>query len=164
MWPTLVGLIERWWREKPRLDVVRSVVRLRDAMQNCHRSYQEYCRAKTSTSENSHSRLRSLRWEWGRNVQALVDEVVALGTVLEIFSPELYQELSDYSYDEAWTLNDDPLDIVPNELRQEPEIEIDIDRVMMTEQFRDTLARLDTFIRVNFKPEEVYTVRSVRYR
>jgi hypothetical protein len=88
--------------------------------------------------------------------------VVALGAVFEIFSLELYQSLSDYSNGEEHVRN--PLHVVANELRSETELDFDIDHMTMTDQYRDALAELDTFIRMNFKLEEVYAVRPTRYR
>lgn len=162
MWSTLVGLIERWWREKPRLDVVRSVVCLRDAMEACEKSYEDYRTAKVSKTQDKATDFFDRRRVWERNVQSLTAQVVALGKVLQIFSPELYREIMDYSGDEADTLAEDALYKVADEMKEEPEI--DITHVVLTDNYRKALAELDAFIRENFKPEEVHAVVSSRFR
>lgn len=162
MWSTLIGLIERWWREKPRLDVVRSIVRLRDAMQACEKSYEAYRDAKAGSAKGDAAELRALRVVWDRNVQSLTSQVAVLGRMLEIFSPELYREILEYSGDEADTLADDALYKMASEMKEEPEI--DITRVVLTDNYRKALTELDHFIRENFKPEEVHAVISSRLR
>ena len=162
MWSTLIGLIERWWREKPRLDVVRAVVRLRDAMEGGESSYEAYRAASSSKVEGKTVDLYGLRRVWERNVNLLSAQVVELGKVLHIFSPELYREVMDYSGDEVDTLADDALYKVAKEMDQCPEI--DITKIVLTDNYRSALSQLDAFIRENFKPEEVHAVTKSRLR
>jgi hypothetical protein len=162
MWTTLIGLIERWWREKPRLDIVRAVVQLRDAMEACESSYEAYRKAKLKGSKLRKSELQELRAVWDRNVRTLTVQVVALDTVLQIFGPNLHREIMDYSGDETDTLADDALYTMAKEMKQEPEI--DVNRVVLTDKYRSALSELDAFIRANFKPEEVLAVKSSRLR
>jgi len=44
LWSTVIGLIERYWKDKPRKDVIASLVELRENMMVCQRSYEE-CKA-----------------------------------------------------------------------------------------------------------------------
>jgi hypothetical protein len=162
MWSILVGLIERWWREKPRLDVVRAVVRLRDAMVGCEKSYEAYRAANNNVSHGKVVDQYGLRRAWERNVDLLSAQVVELGKVLQIFSPELYSEIMDYSGDEVDTLAEDALYKVAKEMEQHPEI--DITRIELTDNYRSALGQLDAFIRANFKPEEVHAVAKSRFR
>ena len=164
MWSTLVELIERWWREKPRLDVVRSVVCLRDAMEACNTSYKAYRDATSRGAKDGAAELQRLRAEWGVNVEVLTEQVIDLGTVLQIFSPKLHMEVIDYHGDErvGFDLADDALYMVASEMRQAPEI--DIARVELTDKYQTALAELDAFIRSNFKLEAVHAVTSSRWR
>jgi hypothetical protein len=82
--------------------------------------------------------------------------------MLEIFSPELYREILEYSGDEADTLADDALYKMASEMKEEPEI--DITSVLLTDNYRKALTELDHFISENFKPEEVHAVISSRLR
>jgi hypothetical protein len=162
MWSTLLGLIERWWREKPRLDIVRAVVRLRDAMQKCETSYEAYRAAGLSRKQPKPHELPPLRLAWEQNVGLLSEQVVELGKVLEIFSPELYRQITDYSGDEVDTLAADALYKVAQSMEQPPEL--DIAMIEVTDNYRTVLKELDAFIRTNFKPEEVHAVARSRLR
>lgn len=162
MWSILLGLIERWWREKPRLDVARSVVDLRDAMEACHTSYLAYHTAKTSRTQDL-MQLQGLRVEWGYNIEDLGKAVLNLGTVLRIFSPGLHRKLIEYSNDESnsYEIADDALYLLASTMGQAPEI--DIAQIELSVGFQTALTELDSFIRTNFKLEEVYAVKSRRF-
>jgi hypothetical protein len=170
MWSTLVELIERWWRDKPRLDVVRSVICLRDAMEACRTSYAVYrtvetngCMYRGPEPQSREAELQRLRAQWGNNVEFLTRQVLELGTVLEIFSPSLHRELETYRSDERSSfLGEEVLNKMALELRQAPEI--GIAQVEIPDKYQTALAELDAFIRENFKMEEIHAVQSRRWR
>jgi hypothetical protein len=88
-------LIERWWREKPRLDVVPAVVSLRDAMIECQSWYERYSDAlKAGDLETLDPHPRR---QWLRCVSNLNDWMRELDTTLSIFSPATSKEISSYS-------------------------------------------------------------------
>jgi hypothetical protein len=162
MWTTLLGLIERWWREKPRLDVVRAVVHLRDAMQACESNYEAYFEAIEADGTDKSAKVESLERVWSESVDSLAFRVVALGTVLEIFGPNMHRQILEYSGYETDARSGAPLYAVACEMHAAPEI--DIARVVLTDKYKAALAELDAFIRANFKPEEVHAAKSSRLR
>lgn len=153
MWGIVIGLIERWWREKPRKDVVFEVVRLRDAMIECQRSYVRY--KKASKEVRSERLPRSPYRRWVSSVIILADRLEHLDGVLSIFSPEAHAAIKDFSILESREVTTlARLEMTARAL-QEP-LDLDIKYVTMNAGFTKALDQLRTFIAANFKPEEIH--------
>jgi hypothetical protein len=162
MWSTLVGLIERWWREKPRLDVVRTVVQLRDAMIECQAWYERYADAlKAGDLETLYPHPRD---EWLACVTRLNDSMRELNTALSIFSPSAYEALTNYAQLEMsrFTADTEALEIVASDLQQP--LDLDIEHVVLGASFAAALEQLREFIAKNFKVEEIHAVARSRWR
>jgi hypothetical protein len=160
MWSTLIGLIERWWREKPRLDVVRAVVNLRDSMIECQSWYSRYLNALKAGDLDilsPHPRV-----EWTRSLARLTVRVVELDTVLSIFTPEAHEAITSYLDAESLEAGALGLEVAAKELR-EP-LDLDIRKVTMNASFDEALVHLREFIAKNFKPDEVFAVSQSRWR
>jgi hypothetical protein len=162
MWATLIGLIERWWREKSRLDTVRAIVKLRDAMQNCDKRYQTYVAAKKSRASGHLSIQKQSLEEWRESISELGERVKQLAEVFEIFDPKVHRSIFAYHGDEIQYLAKDVLYAVAEQLKEEPEI--DIYSVAISDKYREALHDLDVFIRSTFKPEELLAAKRSRLR
>lgn len=162
MWSTLVGLIERWWREKPRLDLVRAVVQLRNAMKECQRWYDAYVTAKQQGDPEDIS-YPNPRVEWTRSLTYIGKAIVELDSVLAIFDAKAHEAIQSYVYMESLEAGaQGTLGEAAKALGQS--MQIDIKRVEMDAHFQKALSDLDEFIRKNFKPEEVQAAQSSRWR
>lgn len=100
MWSTLVGLIERWWREKPRLDLVRAVVRLRNAMRKCQKWYDAYVAAKQKGDPDDIP-YPNPRVEWTRSLTYIGEAIVELDSVLAIFDAKAHRAIQSYVHMES---------------------------------------------------------------
>jgi hypothetical protein len=158
MWSILIGLIERWWREKPRLDVIRTVVHLRDAMMDCQNWYSQYLEAlKAGDLEtlDPHPRV-----EWTRSLTTLSEREAELDTVLSIFSPEAHKAITAYLRAENQLVGAMGLEVAAKELHQP--LDLDIQNIGMSTTFSDALGQLRDFIGKNFKPDEIFAAGSRR--
>jgi hypothetical protein len=166
MWGILVGLIERWWREKPRKDIVRAVVRLRDSMIECQGWYSEY---REALKANDIDRLSpNPKWEWFRSLDDLTDSVAELDDVLAIFSPEAHRALAGYILNDSQLAGPLALRAALLELDKSAEVDMDLahyganySEIGITEEmiesgFSEALTELRKFISENFKPDEVF--------
>lgn len=158
MWTTVIGLIERWWREKPRRDVVQSVVQLRDAMVDCQSAHERHTRSGSPGSSDV-DRKDSFD-DWTKAVDHLANSLEELDTVLAVFSPTAHDALHIYFQLErqrGYHLDDARrLEAVAADLG-EP-LGIDLDHATISHNFREALDALQQFIATNFKPEEIYEV------
>ena len=162
MWSTLVSLIERWWREKPRLDLVRSVVHLRDSMKLCQERYEACMEAKAAgTLENRCEPHPELAWT--HSLAILGCAVIELDQVLEIFDVRVHQSIRDYQRSESVVIAAQGVLGGAAQALNKP-LEIDIHRVEISSSFNQALGDLDEFIRKNFKPEEIRAVQDNRWR
>lgn len=160
MWTTLIGLIERWWREKPRLDVVRAVVHLRDAMIECQNWYSQYLAAlKAGDLETLYPHPGV---EWTRSLTTLNKRVAELDTVLSIFSPEAHKAIRAYIGAESLEVGAMGLELAAKELKQP--LDLDIRNVAMSASFSEALDQLREFIAKNFKADEIFAASSSRWR
>ena len=85
MWMNLIDLIEQRWKEKPREDLIRSVVNLRTRMTSCQKNYRLY---KASVANSDESIQLDLQDEWVGSIECLSPAVTELDRVLSIFDPE----------------------------------------------------------------------------
>ena len=154
MWTTLLGLIERWWREKPRLDLVRAIVQLRDSMQECQRCYRDFTAAKKSRTRAARDELPWIKMRWRQSIARLSYSVGDLDDVLSIFDTATHRAVFAYTSDEA------ELDEYEDSLLQlaaqlgQP-LEIDVRNLNIEVGFDEALKSLDAFIRSMVKPEEI---------
>ena len=158
MWGILVGLIERWWRDKPRKDVVSAIVRLRDSMIECHNWYNQYREAIEAGDIDSLSPNPNA--EWIRSLDDLVTALAESDGVLAIFCPEAREAISQYLGDEEDLAASVPLQALSETLGESPAI--DLQSGVMEASFSKALNELRLFIAQNFKPEEIYAASKSR--
>ena len=151
MWGILVGLIERWWRDKPRRDVVNTVVRLRDDMMYCHYWYMRFREALEAGDLGVLD--PNPQQEWMRSVEWLTLTMNELDTVLSIFTPETHEALTGYVKEEGGLRDVFALQQIAPVLKLT--LEIDIETGTMNDTFSQAMNELRKFICTNFKPEEV---------
>ncbi len=164
MWSTLIGLIERWRRERPRRDVISGVVYSTDSMIDCQISYSVYREALKAGDLDTRS--PDPRVEWIRSVGELSCQVTKLGAILPIFSPEAYEAVSDFLRAEGIATGTIALEYASEELLEfasaelQP-LDLDIENVSLSTAFSDALNRLREFMVNNFKPEEISAASKV---
>ena len=105
IWDTIIGVVERTWRDKPRKDVVNALVELRAAMVECQRAYESYqdiCRRGPYRKWLRRSRnifrdvgtvFEDPKLTWIGSVIKLSDLTAEINEVLQIFSPEVHSEV-----------------------------------------------------------------------
>jgi hypothetical protein len=162
MWSTLIGLIERSWKEKPRRDVLLVAVLLHDSMNKCQHRYKRY---KAVPNVGLLSPLRSsLEREWMRSLVELRERISRLDYVLSIFSPEAHEAICRYrrkeSSQEADAVRE--LEATAQVLGQSPQL--DIQNKTMDDAYSDALKQLKVFIADNFSVQEVFAVRRHKKR
>jgi len=153
LFETIIGIAERSWREKPRKDTVKAIVSLRNAMVECQKAWEEY---RTTPSEDR--QLSILRWR--RSVFQLGETLEKVNPVLEVFDPEVARSVSLYYDFEGRPGGQDPPKAVNVEVLGEALGEASDVRLkfpILTKEFTDALTKLDSFIKANFKIEEVYS-------
>lgn len=85
MWKLFIEMIERAWREKPRKDLIKEIVQLRQAMRACQTSYEDY---KANPSEGT--------LQWDNSLATLQQRIMELDQVLQIFDSETRQAIENY--------------------------------------------------------------------
>jgi hypothetical protein len=162
VWTTLIGLIERWWREKPRADLVRALVGLQKSMQECQNWYEKYWELKRSDPRKLDG-YPSPGVEWVRSLTHVGRAIVELDSVLKIFDSKTHETI------ERW-LNAEMLEATVTgtvggaaKALGQP-TGIDIKRVEMDEHFHQALEQLNEFIRTNFEAAEVHAAIASRFR
>jgi len=170
MWSLLVGLLERWWREKPRLDVVRTVVRLRNSMTRCHQNYVTYDSLRRQGVTGDTERAQA---EWVSSVDNLARILEELDVTFEIFSPEAHQALIYYRLSETGAVNAwSRLAVVESDLvgKTDENSGAFLEAANIHSEggvgsdFLAAKAALDAFIAKQFKPDEVFAVQNSRWR
>src|SRR2546428_8950358 len=127
MWNTLIVLIERWWREKPRIDIVRAAVGLRNSMVACQQIY--LTRRESPCSENFDQ-------QWIDAVNDLTRRLQKLDDVLAIFSPTTQMAIMKYRQLEGRQSADDTrLQLAANDLGQP--LGIDVINLTLSINFED---------------------------
>jgi hypothetical protein len=162
MWTLLVGLIERWWREKPRLDVVRSVVRLRDSMARCQDLYIKH--VSSSETEADASNYSKTRDDWIVALGEIAERLQELDTVISIFNPAARSAISDYMSHEYSLMDKGAgrLNLIASDLGGN--LGLDLDHLELSTDFEKATLQLDAFISQNFKPDEIFAVSTSRWR
>jgi hypothetical protein len=157
---TIIGIAERSWREKPRKDVVKAFVHLRDTMLRCQQRYNAY---RDLPDAGGIEKLIA-QIEWRNSVTDLSDALLELDEVLQIFSPEARAALETYGITEAEsaepepTKNEEPdFDVAAQELKSPSDIDLEHNKLQST--FQAALEKLEVFIRDNFKIEEIYSLK-----
>ena len=148
MWMNLIDLIEQRWRDKPREDLIRSVVGVRHEMTKCQESFHKLKKARLERDFDGYEVARD---EWRRSLWLLGDAITGLDQVLAIFSPETHRYLHDYQGAEF-----DAFDAAAANLGGS--VDFDLVDESLGETFATALERLDTFIRENFTLEEIHSV------
>lgn len=157
MWTKLIDLILQWWKDKPRKDLVASVVHLRDKMQNCQQWYEKYQSAKEKGDVEKMS-YPNPRVEWVRAVGDLGDAIEELDGLFAIFSPEARRQLQSYRWLESLELIAEGVLGTTSEALGTRETDIDIVQGQLSPTFKAALDTLDSFIRSTFKVDEIYAV------
>lgn len=148
MWSTIVEILERAWRERPRKELIRGLLDLRDAMLRCQESYTGF---RSGVSDRAQARIL-----WVRSVQQLAFAVREIDQVLTIFSPKARQHIKLYMSDEmseaqsSSVLAVAAMDLGSTAWKASNDL---------GEAFCSALAGLDTFVRENFKPEEIHSAK-----
>lgn len=158
MWNIIVDLLEKWWKEKPRKDVMRAVVHLRDTMRNCQAEYKRFKAIPLTGNVNDSPLWRNSHKEWVRSLTDLGLAIIDIDDVLTIFSPDAGRLIRTY-FDEDYFLAfiDGTLGTAAADLNAP--LHIDVNNDVMDQHFFDALEQLDTFIRANFKIEEVHAAQ-----
>jgi hypothetical protein len=174
VWETLIGIAAKALKDKPRRDVLSALVALRSSMITCQRTYDDYQellkqgnydelmqeRCKTPNANGEYMFIYNPKNCWEMSVCRLADDLIEVDYLLQILSPEAANALTFYARTEAEVGQRDlprkPID--PAEVL-ERETGINLEAESLSKQFRGALAQLDTFIRNNFKPEEVFVAQ-----
>lgn len=170
MWKTLIEVIERYWKEKPRKELLSSLVTLRKCMYECQSYYElyevEFARQKENNfyireDKSIESQLERTYKDWIKSLVHLGEAVYRVDDVLAIFSPEARTSVKKYflSEDPTWAAIPYSMDFMENaarELGQPTGIETGLDKSKLEPTFKEAIQRLDRFIKDNFKPEEVH--------
>src|SRR6266403_2385608 len=99
IWSKLFDLVLKHWKQRPRKQVIASVVGLRDSMVACQSWYERYI-SEESGRKKRLPRLKqkspSPRDEWAKAVRKLGEAIENIGIVLPIFSPEATKNIGSY--------------------------------------------------------------------
>lgn len=174
VWETLIGLAAKALKDKPRKDVLSALVALRSSMITCQQTYDDYQellkqgnydellekRCNTPNPNEEYMLIYNPKNCWEMSVCGLADDLIEVDSLLQILSPEAANALTFYVRTEAMAgqpdLPREPID--PAEVLDR-ETGINLEAESLSKQFRDALDKLDTFIRNNFKPEEVFVAQ-----
>ena len=153
LWDKLVEIVFERWEGKPRRDLVRAVVALRDEMIECQTWYEEF-RGVKEKDELSDATYPDPEVEWLQSLTALGRDILELDRVLSIFSPEAHRLIERYANAEMLERNArDTSGTAAANLYESPGF--DIEAGELDQEFSGALQYLDEFIRSEFTPEEV---------
>jgi len=156
MWPKIIELIISWLKSKPRSDLTIQVLRLRDAMKDCHSSYECFAAAKVQ-GEQSEIDQRYRQW---RAAFGVLDTAVAdVDEVLHIFGKDARDQVNMYLISESAPCAEDGYAVsaaIVELLNEPPE---NPQATTGKVEFSAALETLDRFISANFKPEEVVAAK-----
>jgi len=171
LWSTVIGLVERYWKDKPRKDVIASLVTLRANMISCQHWYKEYAelrkrgdvdeiwwREYQKANKAGLSIGGNPKVEWTRSLVDLGEALVRVDSVLQIFSPEAREEIRKYESVESLEVGALGM-LLPaaKDLGQSPGFDLDDGTLEPT--FKAAVQKLDLLIKENFKPEEVFAAQ-----
>lgn len=159
MWSTIVQMIERWLREKPRADVVVATVALREAMIACQDAY---TRDKAQKERLGGANTEISAWEWQLSVTELGNTLSRINLTLGIFAPEVSRAIERYLDAEGGL---PPRLALQNALDRMASAvggssDIAVEEIDIGVEFQQALTALDEFIRKEFKIEEVHDAAS----
>jgi len=157
MWTKLIELILTWWKDKPRKDVVRAVVRLRERMSDCQQWYDELQTAKQSGNVDHPPDY------WWNSVAELGCAIEEIDQVVSIYSPEAREALRNYHMFEAREMVAEGVVATTAEALGTKATDIDIEKQKLGPSFKTALDTLDAFIRATFKVEEVHAAAGLRF-
>jgi hypothetical protein len=157
MWSTIIQILEKAWKEKPRRDLARGFVTLRCRMTDCQRRYEKY-------SSNINSDI--LREEWYLSISLLAVALGEMHVVLNIFAPASWRSLYDFLCQEKALEYEDrfgPAILVKmgEDLGGSPGFDLSLRS--MEPEFLAALQHLDAFLKENFKPDELYALSKEQY-
>lgn len=178
---TVISVAQKKWEEKPRHDLVRSFVELRQAMVSCKSFYDEYqaiCKQgpyeewlKISWDRSDKVRTRFLdpRHSWEQSIIFLWHTIAELDFVLHIFGDDVSSQVFSYiRLEEAIEMSgraERPGKFLHlKELKNikgifEESLDFDLDEDKLEPTFMSALSKLDAFIKTNFKMEEIYSAQ-----
>jgi hypothetical protein len=157
---TLVELIEKKWSEsrQPRRRLAKAITTLYASLSSCQEAYLRY------RSQPNYELLR----RWAMSIDALVVTLNNLDDTLEIFAPEVREELNRYVMSERRayaSIGSQPEQFAeqglnelaslvegqPSQVLYNPNLAVQDD-----EDFSLAVKKLGEFIRTHFKIEEIY--------
>jgi hypothetical protein len=178
-WETIIGTAEKVWERKPRKDVANALVELRNAMADCHEAYRKFEQMVPTAEPAEVERVKTFdelmaldeipfenpKEYWARCVRSLGDCIARIGPVLEIFSPETsraliaYQTMEEVDFGslevDPFFDSDEQFEKLAVTINQEKP-KISLANPELDGGFENALTKLDTFIKENFKIEEIY--------
>lgn len=156
MWPKIIELIIAWLKSKPRSDLTKQILTLRDAMNNCHASYERFATAKAHGDQAEiDQRYRDWRVAFGE----LDTAVAEVDEVLHIFGKEARDEVNRYLVSESAPCAEDGYAVSAAMVEL---LNVRPDNPQATTgkvEFSDALDTLDRFISATFKPEEIVAAK-----
>jgi len=165
LFETIVSIAERSLREKPKKDVVRSLVALRAAMIECQSSYDEY---QSLCKEGDYKEVMLERYRiaaqvgtgvsdpkdnWRSSAVHLSILLCELNSVLQIFSPKVYEKISKYTQGEL-TLEAIDFEAAAREFGEPSDFEFP--QATLAPTFKAAVTKLDLFLKETFEIEEIY--------
>lgn len=172
IWDTLIGLAATALKERPRHEVLEQLLKLRDAMVACQKTYDDYQAVLKEGDYNTVMEKRGNlprpagidfailydpRELWVQAVENLAAALSNVDHILMIFSPETGEQIKYYGITEAISAEEHGSNCM--DVLNFAGTEIDLKKVSLSAKFELALRKLDEFIRQNFKPEEVFTAQ-----
>jgi hypothetical protein len=154
----LVDLILQWWKEKPRVDLVRGLIRLRDCMDACRNSYDRFLATELFGGVYSPGEFL----DWQDSVKDLERAYEEVNRILEILGPAAESAIRDYTRKEmeslkaVASLRDQRRELGIFEALGETMEPIEHERNSNGAGFmNDASTNLDAFLRATFTVEEI---------
>lgn len=166
VWDTLIGLAATALKNKPRHDVLYALLDLRAAMRGCNKTYTDFqtmakqgnyqsqlAERKRLASPEPGLRVYDPFQSWQESVVRLTETLARINITLQVLSPKTAEQAHAYHYAES---------AAPDDFRRSMDFlnrnnaRIDLDRRVLRSNFRKTIEELDTVIRANFTPEELF--------
>jgi hypothetical protein len=171
IWDTLIGLAATALREKPRQDVILALLNLRESMVVCQKTYDDY---QKMVKDGDYDLLMDQRREmvappeavrmydprdcWQECLPRLAEAMCDADPILTIFGPDADAHLHFYVATEAQF--DMTASSSIDDVFRQAGAGIELTRAdALGLKFRIALTKLDSFVRENFKPEEVFAAR-----
>ena len=170
VWDALIGLASSAIKDKPRHDVLYALLDLRAAMRACHKTYADYqIMVKQGNYESQIAERERLAApepglrvynpleSWQESVIRLAETLARINTTLQVLSPKAAEEAHYYHFAEGIASQEghywhSMIFLKENNAR------IDLDRRVLRSNFKKAMEALDSLIRANFKPEELFKV------